>query len=209
MSHEIIEYPLSKGKTLLEEGDVLLYRGTGIIAKGIQKVTKGRHSHVAIASQTVSRTWEAVQFREFKGALAISLKNDIVYNKSVIDVYRPIPFFTSIRFDPEVEKIELSKLKFDGRKVTDCMRSMTGRPYSYSRIYFLWRYYTRFWKDWTKEVTNDLPLDELIYPVCSTAVAHCFNKNGYDLIKNRSDEYMAPANIAESTRLNYLFSLYV
>ena len=204
---QIVNYPLLEGQLLLQEGDVLLYRGTGFISKCIQKLTKGQYSHVAIASQTLGGTWESVQFREFKGGLSISLENDIVYNKSVIDVYRPVPFFSSMVFNEELKKVEQSRIKFEGEKVTACMRSMTGLAYSYGRIYFLWRYYTRFWYDWAPTVTDDRPLDELIFPVCSTAIAHCFNKNGYDLMKNKSDEYMVPQNIAESARLNYLFTL--
>lgn len=201
-----VEIPYSEGKNLLNEGDVLLYRGNTFISRCIQRVTRGPYSHVSIASKSSDGIWEAVQFREFKGGLSISLENDLKFNKSVIDVFRPVPFFTTVLFDSTNNTTGLSRVKFDGKQVTHCMRSMTGRPYSYGRIYFLWRYYTRFWYNW-QEVYDDRPLDDLIYPVCSTAVAHCFNINNYDLMKNRSDEYMSPSNLAESPRLNYLFTL--
>lgn len=205
----MIEYPFSEGQDLLQNGDVLLYRGTGIISRVIQKISKGQYSHVSIAYKNGGNIWQAVQFREFKGGISISLENDIRYNKSVIDVYRPIPQFINMDFNPETKKIETVETTFNGSDVARCMLSMTGRQYSYGRIYFLWRYYTRFWKDWSKITTDDTPTEELLYPVCSTAVAHCFNINGYDLIKNRSDEYVAPSDLALSTRLNYLFTLTV
>lgn len=203
-----IEYPLAEGKLLLQEGDVLLYRGKGIISRFIQKLSKGKYSHVAIASKDIFGEWEAVQFREFKGGISIRLENDIKHNKSVIDVYRPVPKFTTIYFNPETKKIEQKTLIFDGSKVTRCMRNMTGLPYGYNRIYFLWKYYTRIWKDWT-DISTDDSVKDAVYPVCSTASTHCFNKNGYDLLKNRSDEYMAPSDVALSPRLNYLFTLTV
>ena len=204
----IIEYPLSEGKLLLQEGDVLLYRGTGLISRFIQKISKGKYSHVAVASKDAQGEWESVQLREFKGGIAINLENDIKKNKSVIDVFRPIPKFTIIKFNPETKKVETVYKKFDGNPVTRCMRDLTGFAYGYNRIYFLWRYYTRFWYDWST-ITTDDTAKEIVFPVCSTAVAHCFTKNGYDLLKNRSDEYMSPSDLALSARLNYLFTLTV
>lgn len=191
---------------LLREGDVLLYRGTGIISRSIQKLSRGRYSHASVASKNRG-LWEAVQFREFKGGIAVNLKNDVSQSNSVIDVYRPVPYFSRLILDEETGKTDLERVKFDGHAVTDCMRQLTGLPYGYNRIVFLARYYLRFWRDWTELSTDDTVADDIVYPVCSTVLSHCFSKKNFDLLKNRSDDFMSPSDFALSPRLNQLFSI--
>jgi hypothetical protein len=57
-----------------------------------------------------------------------------------------------------------------------------------------------------EDLTSD-EIKDIVYPVCSTAVAYSFNKNSFDLIKNRNDSWTKPGDIAESTLLHYLFTM--
>lgn len=200
------QYTYAEAKYLLNEGDVLLYRGRSFISRRIQKITKGPYSHVSIASERFRKhDWESVQFREFKGGITVNLDNDIDQSNCIIDVYRPLPFFSRRIFHPETKTTTIERIKFNGRAVTDCMRNMTGLPYGYRRILYLFRYHLYFWRDWSDLSSKDD--DEVIYPVCSTIVAHCFSSQNFDLLFNKSDNFIPPSALSHSPRLNAMFSM--
>lgn len=204
------QYTYAEAKYLLQEGDVLLYRGTGRISKWIQRVTRGPYSHVSIASEIKDWPfeWESLQFREFRGGLAINLKNDISQSNSIIDVYRPIPYFTCQYFCEISKDTIIDRVPFDGHAVTSCMREFTGLPYNYNVILYLFRFHTRFWRDWTSLSTNDDVVDDdKVMPVCSTILSHCFSRQGFDLLYNRADSFMSPSDLSLSPRLNALFAI--
>ena len=52
-------------------------------------------------------------------------------------------------------------------------------------------------------------LEDMVYPVCSTSVSYSFNKSEFDLVKNRSDEWTEPGDIAKSSGINYLFTVVI
>lgn len=211
MSKEYIKVPFKQAKNILKEGDVLLFRGSGIISDLIKIAGAGAYSHVAIAS-CVNDEWEAIEFREWLGGRSVNLHNyllDSFRDKSYIDVYRSTDIYTSLFFDYINKKFIRRKTKFDGKKVTQCMRNLTGLPYSYKRILMILQiklFKLNLLKN-IEKITNNTPTKEVIYPVCSTVISHCFSKNGFGLLKNRSDEYMEPSDISRSPYLNYLFTL--
>lgn len=190
----------------------MLFRGNGIISSLIKIAGEGNYSHVAIASNIKNGDWEAIEFREWFGGRAINLENyiiDSINNKTFIDVYRSINFYGKLDFDPEKKEILSNRWEFDGKKITKCMRKLTGLPYSYKRIWIILK--IKLFKIHLlrnlETITNDLPTNEIIYPVCSTVVAHCFAINNCLLLKNKSDQWMEPSDISKSPRLNYLFTL--
>lgn len=201
-----------EAKHLLEEGDVLLFRGNGLISNLIKIAGVGNYSHVAVASNIGNGDWEAIEFREWFGGRAINLENyvlDSFNNKTSIDVYRSIACYSTLEYDKVEKKVHSSILAFDGKKVTKCMRKLTGLPYSYKRIWIILKiklFKLHVLKN-LEQITNDLPTDDIVYPVCSTATSHCFSINKFKLLKNKSDEWMEPSDISKSPRLNYLFSL--
>lgn len=202
-------------KRYINEGDVLLFRGKGFLSKIIGSSTETPYSHVGLASWINGRAntddgiLECVEFREGSGGRSINLHQAVKKHDCCIDVYRPNPVFFSYIFDENNDKkIVLSQKEFDGKAVTNIMRKMTGLPYGWRRILWMFRHKLFMFRLFGN--TNKLILDELndmIYPVCSTAVAYSYNSNGYDLVKNRSDEWTEPGDIAKSTQLNYLFTL--
>lgn len=200
-----------EAKPLLEDGDILLFRGTGFISNLIKIAGAGQYSHVAIASK-VNDHWEAVEFREWYGGRSINLKNYIESSeksKTKIDVYRSDPFYTTVIFNEKTNDFDYLKKKFVPKDVTTCMREYTGLPYSYRRIWLILKIKLFKWKILTNSdiLTKNLPTKEIIFPVCSTILSHCFSKNGYPLLNNKSDEYIEPSHISLSSRLNYLFTL--
>ncbi len=207
MNKKVLKYHVAR--EFIEDGDILLYRGTGPISALVRKFGNGLYSHVGMASWNYDRTGEkshleSLEFREWKGGRAISLANEVFNFNRCIDVYRASQTFKIYQFlDNQIAETEL---EFDGRSITKCMRVMTGLPYGWKRIWWITLFYVPFFRlfghSWS--VRDE---EELIYPVCSTAIAHCFHKNYVDLTPHRSDNRMEPSDIARSPILNYLFTL--
>lgn len=206
-----IYLPYREAKELLQEGDVLLFRSTGFLSALIKVAGESEYSHVAIASKH-NNYFEAVEFREWFGSRTINLENYVNLckkDKTEIDVFRPIPQFTNIKFDLNLRESREETYPFDGKILTDCMRALTGFPYSYKRILIILKiklFRLHLFRN-IEKITKDLPTDEIVMPVCSNVVSHCFNKNHWQLTKRKNDEYVEPGDLARSARLNYLFTL--
>jgi hypothetical protein len=190
----------------LKEGDVLLFRGHGLISAFIKRFGEGKYSHVGIASKHED-IWECVEFREWKGGRSVNLEKYVEICGCEIDVYRPISS-RKIIIAKTPGSIEEREIPLEATMVTKCMRKMTGLPYGWKRIWWIATHkipILRFLYN-IESVTNDRYKD-LIYPICSTAVAYAFNSVGYDLIHNRSDEYTEPSDLATSALIFYLFTI--
>lgn len=205
--------PWFEAKPIINEGDVLLFRGQGWMSKVIGSQTQTPYSHVAVASwvngdsNTLDGQLECVEFREWKGGRSINLYQAVLDNLNSIDVYRPVPYFSKLEFNPETKQTEIVRKEFNGKKVTRVMREMTGLPYGWKRIWWMTKHKMVFIRLLPKENLADDKLKDIIYPVCSTSLAYAFSRNDFDLLCNRSDESMEPGHIAYSPRINYLFTI--
>ena len=206
-----IQVSFSKARFLLHEGDVLLFRGQGIVSSFIKRAGEGQYSHVGVASRVKDfdgkHMWECVEFREGRGGRSVNLERYVAGNDGIIDVFRPTKVRRYSEFDgTEVREREIT---FNGRRVTSCMRRMTGLPYGWRRILWIMLHklpFLRFLYPMGSLVDDSLN-DEPIYPVCSTATAHCFASIGWDLTHHRANQYMEPSDVARSAILDYLFTL--
>lgn len=208
-----IVLPWCEAKPIINEGDVLLFRGQGWMSKVIGSQTQTPYSHVAVASwvngdsNTIDGQLECVEFREWKGGRSINLYQAVLDNINSIDVYRPVPYFSKLEFNLETRQTEVVRKEFNGKKVTRIMREMTGLPYGWKRIWWMTKHKLVFIRLLPKENLADDKLKDIIYPVCSTSLAYAFSRNDFDLLCNRSDESMEPGHIAYSPRINYLFTI--
>jgi len=223
---ERVLIPYSQGKVLVNEADVLLFRGSGWASYFLSRSGKSTYTHVAMASwingraNTPDGILECVEFREGSpiaglfnsnaagSGRAVNLSREVNKYPGCIDVYRPIPYCTKWVFDEEKEDLKLERTFLVHKDVTDTMRKLTGLPYGWRRIWWLAKQSMAGFRLFTDvESLQDDESGDIIYPVCSTAVAYCFNKNGFDLINNKSDEWTEPGDVARSARLSYLFTL--
>lgn len=207
-----VDLSYESARPLIQEGDVLLFRGEGWISYFISHAGESPYTHCGVASWINNDNGgilECVEFREGKGGRAVNLSIQVKNFPGQIDVYRPIPSVTHWEYHPdEVEPFELIRQKLDARAVTNTMRKMTGLPYGWKRIWWLFKHKAivlRLFTD-VEGLTCD-ELEDVVYPVCSTALAYSFNKNGYDLIHNKSDQWAEPADVGRSARISYLFTL--
>jgi|15BtaG_2_1085339.scaffolds.fasta_scaffold00359_22 hypothetical protein len=212
---EKILIPYSQAKTLIEEGDVLLFSGTSLVSRLIKRASEGDYSHVGIASwhngsRKADALLECVEFSEQHGGRSLNMDVYVKNDKRRIDVFRPIPSFSNIEFDHKTLTTTHVKNKFDAKSVTRSMRELTGLPYGWKRILWIAKHklpILRLFYSVDSIVKDGNGKKDIIYPVCSTSIAHAFSKSGADLVYHRSDEWTEPSDIARSTRLNYLFTL--
>lgn len=222
----MIKKKYNKIRNYINEGDVLLFRGKGIISRFISGSTETPYTHVGVASwingnaNTDNGVLEIVEFREGSlvsgifglsgggGGRSVNLAREVEKYSGQVDVYRPNPFFYRYLWNEDEKKFVLHEKPFEGKKVTTIMRKASGLPYGWSRIWWMARHKMWIWRllDSKEDLISD-ELEDMVYPVCSTAVAYAFNKNGYDLIKNRSDKATEPGQIAQSIALNYFCTL--
>lgn len=94
MDYCLVKY--SAARHLIKEGDILLFRGTGIISRMVKIAGGGLYSHVGIASKYVDKTnheskIECLEFKEWIGSRAVSLETYVKNKPAIIDVFRAIP----------------------------------------------------------------------------------------------------------------------
>lgn len=204
----LILVPYAQAESLIEEGDVLLFRGFGFISWMIRKAGQGIHSHVGVASWSNGNSepvLECVEFREWRGGRTVSLQSQVEQNPNRIDVYRAAKKVENYFFNEKTQKVDYNWKTYDGYSITRCMRRLTGLPYGWKRIWWLARFHVPVVR-WIASVDTDDSIKN-IYPVCSTVVSHCYRNNYTDLVKLRSDQRTEPADIARSPVLSYLFTI--
>lgn len=205
----------------IEEADVLLFRGQGLVSRLIQRVGEGTYSHVGLAtwhnccrvSECGTPLLEITEFREGYGGRTTNLYtsyHNAIENK-IIDVYRVATPLTKLRYDAKINDVVPYTTELRKKSVTNYMRRLTGLPYGWSKIWWIATHKLAFFRLFYNpaSLTDDKTEIDLtnIYPVCSTAVAACFSKYGYDLVPNRADQWTEPSDLSRSAILNYLFTL--
>jgi len=199
--------PYREAKPIIEEADVLLFKGTALFSWAIRKLTKSPYSHVELASKHNGGI-EGIGFNALSGGGSKNLARMVQKGSGVIDVYRPVFMFDTLKYNPLTKQGEVVEHNLDARGITSTMRQLAGMPYGVKRIWWILKNNMLFrrWFINEKKLANDQTGD-IVYPVCSTAVAYCFSKNNYDLIKNKADEWTVPGHIAMSPLLSYMFTL--
>jgi len=193
-------------KHLIKEGDVLLFKGVSFWSRFVKMAGNSVYSHVGVASWH-DDILECVEFNERYGGRSINLENYIKLDDKPIDVYRPIPFFSTMTWNEKEEKEIVTRSQFNGRMVTNAMRGLTGMPYGWRRIWWIIKRKTPILRFFQSQEKTSVDEDEIIYPVCSTSLAYCFSMFNWDVINNRADQWTEPGDFGLSTRLCHVFSI--
>lgn len=197
---------------LLKSGDVAMFRGRSTISWMIQHFGGGPYSHVAMVSKIGSNGTaytELVEFREFVGSRAVSLRGQL--DNQEIDIFRPL------------QEIKTSKFTYtyNGVKAVDYIRVMTGTSYSYWKIALFVMQRLPLIRWFVSSYFEDKGDDRL--HVCSTAVSEALSR-GYDGVLTATEDgveipppfdimpfkpnaYMEPNDVARSAALEYLFTI--
>lgn len=194
-----------QAKELIQEGDILLFRGSGVIGFLIKRYTGGVHSHVALAHKD-GDVLECVEFREFMGGRSVSLKSQVDNSPLNIDVFRPVKSISYEEMDAEgnTKLIEKNYTEETASAMTEDIIKWTGQPYGWSNI---WKMFLRFIPG-TRLFQQNINDDEVAKAkVCSTAVTVALRRNFMDPVPYLADDRVSPADLARSPILQYLFTI--
>lgn len=199
----LIKY--EEAKSILQEGDILLFRGEGLISFLIQRYTGGIHSHVALASK-FNDTWMCVEFREFKGGRSVSLESQVKDNPTNIDVFRPVNSISYQKMldDKSIQNIDLVYTKEIANKMTQDIVKWTGQPYGWKNIFKMFMRFMPGARIFQQNINDD---DVAKAKVCSTAVTVALRKEFMDPVPYLADERVSPADLARSPIIQYLFTI--
>ena len=194
----------NEAKDLLQEGDILLFRGKGLISFLIKRYTGGVHSHVALASKC-NDTWMCVEFREFKGGRSVALESQIQGNDNV-DVFRPVNSisYQEMNENGDINNIEKFYTPETAESMTQDIIKWTGQPYGWKNIFKMFLKFVPFVRLFKQNI-NDNDIAEA--KVCSTAVAVALRKEFMDPVPYLADEKVSPADLARSPIIHYLFTI--
>ena len=208
--------PYSEAISYVQEADVLLFRGKGLISWLIKRYGSGVHSHVGMAHWDGDNI-ECIEFREFSGGRSVSLKSQVGYHPDSIDVFRPAGSISINQFSswPENNKNRSVKVEYENKhleykfnegvakKVTDTMAQLTGLPYGWKNFVKLGKHYLPFCRLAPQNIKDDEPNDVF---VCSMAVAYAYRINYLVPTPFLADAATTPADLARSPLFKYQFT---
>ena len=207
----MILVPYHEAEQYIKEGDVLLFRGRGLSSWLIKRYGSGVHSQAAMAHWD-NDNLECIEFREFKGGRAVSLKSQVETHPDNIDIFRPARQIHSMNFSGWPENMEAydREEQIDifnedtAKEVTDVMLQLTGLPYGWKNIWKLAKHYLPFARLAKQNIKDDDPMNVF---VCSTAVAYAFRKAYIDPVPYLADSAVMPADLARSALFKYQFTI--
>lgn len=93
----------------LREGDVLLFRRSGLVSRLIRSAGRSPYSHCGLVSICYDKTGDAqliecLEFKEWIGSRAVSLRNYLNVFDGEIDVFSPSLYAVKTYWDCEAQK---------------------------------------------------------------------------------------------------------
>ena len=173
----------------LMDGDLLLYRGKGLIAWLIKVAGRGEYSHAAMIGWNGSRPM-CLEVREFKGARAVTLESQVKRNSGRILVRGP--------------KLQLAEARCSA--AVQYMWNLTGCGYGWWGILLAGLTHLPFVRCFRRPSTDDKMHSERP-PFCSQAVAAAYRSVGYDPVPHLSDRYTEPNDLWRSAMFQDKFTL--
>lgn len=177
----------------LEDGDLLLFRGSGFISRLISAMGRSKYTHAAKVVFWDDEPY-CVEVREFKGGRAVTLRSQVEKFPCEIDVY-------------ETNGVDNHSIKYSRKGAVRFMRRLAGCEYGYLSVF--------------KALLSHLPFCRLIFtptmndhgtptvaPCCSEAVSMADRiGGGVDPVPNLADRATEPADLGRSTFYHYKFTL--
>jgi hypothetical protein len=179
--------PLALVEDDILNGDLLLFRGHGLIAQAIQWGGRSEYSHAAMACWWMDQLF-CLEVREWVGGRAVTLASQVERYPGCIDVYRAD--------HPEYIR----------STATDKMKSFAGCDYGYLAVLAAALTHLPFVRKWasrSKEAAEQWNSP----PYCSQAIAIAAERAGVDPVPNLDDRLTEPGDLARSSLWDYWFTL--
>lgn len=199
-------------KKYIKEADVLLFRQPGFPSVGfwITRYTGGEHSHVGLAHWDNGEL-ECVEQREFVGGRSIDMDEYIKGNEGKIDVYRASPVIYKhkgeILSDGSYNSMWKDYYLDEKTKLAIVRRAqkITGQNYGWDSIWGIFKGYAPGFRLLRKNKNGDDKVSKAY--VCSTVITYSYRMEYKDPCPNLPDDRTTPADIAQSSLFNYMFTL--
>jgi hypothetical protein len=183
---------LSEANGEIRDGDLLLFRGRGCIARLIGVAGRSEYTHAGRAVWW-GKDLFCCEVRELKGGRAVTLESQVRRFPGAIDVFEANP---SARWR-----------EFDRRGAVRFMRRLAGCDYGYRGVLLAALRHVPLWRFLVRPDSDDQRIAEQP-PFCSQACAMADRVGGgVDPVPHLADRLTEPADLARSAFYRYRFTL--
>lgn len=176
----------------IKDGDLLLFRGRGAIARLIAVAGRSDYTHAGRAVWWGNDLF-CCEVRELKGGRAVTLESQVAKHPGLIDVFEVNP---SSRWR-----------EFDRRGAVRYIRRLAGCDYGYRGVWLAALRHLPVWRLWMRADGDDRRVAEQP-PFCSQACAMADRiGGGVDPVPHLADRLTEPADLARSPFYRYRFTL--
>jgi hypothetical protein len=201
--------PLRDAAPHLLDGDVVLFRGTGLVATCIAVAGLSEYAHAGMIGR-VNGDYANLMLYEmlWSGGAGTTLASQVAKRPGLLDVYRVSDSHTKYAWAAPAKMQVWMHCTLDRKKAVAIMRGFC-RPGEYGKMHLLWTALTRIpvIRFFCRPPTNDELEDRTRPPYCSEAVAFALRKSFTDVVRNTPDHYTSPGALAQSPLLHYMFTL--
>src|SRR5690606_14813580 len=183
MAPDSIHLRLADARRHLQDGDLLLFRGRGLIARFIRTAGRSSYTHAAMVAWCHGLCM-CLEMREFRGGRAVTLESQVRRFPGRIDLY-------SVR--------RVFQASYDRLGATRAMMLQCGEQYSYAGILSAAMAHLPVVRLLCKPDTDDANDPGGLPAFCSQAVANAARLGGgIDPVPNASDQITEPGDLARS-----------
>lgn len=183
---------LTEAASDIRDGDLLLFRGRGAVARMISVAGRSDYTHAARAVWWGNDLF-CCEVRELKGGRAVSLESQVERYPGAIDVFEVNP---SNRWR-----------EFNRRGAVRYMRRLAGCDYGYRGVWLAALRHLPIWRFFVGADSDDRHVASQP-PFCSQACAMADRVGGgVDPVPQLADRLTEPADLARSPFYRYRFTL--
>ncbi|QEG37841.1 hypothetical protein [Bythopirellula goksoeyrii] len=183
---------LSECASLIWNGDLLLFRGSGLLARLIGTAGRSPYTHAARAIWW-GDTLFCCEVRELKGGRAVTLASQVRKFPGRIDVFATNP--------------DNRWAEYDRHGAIQHMLQLTGCDYGYRGLLEAALLHVPLWRVFMRPTTDDSHVVKRP-PFCSEACAMADRIGGHvDPVPHLADRITEPADLARSSFYRYRFTL--
>jgi hypothetical protein len=176
----------------IKDGDLLLFRGRGMLSRLIAVAGRSEYTHAGRAVWWGNDLF-CCEVRELKGGRAVTLDSQVAIHPGLIDVFEVNP---GARWR-----------EYDRRGAVRFIRRLAGCDYGYRGVWLAALRHLPIWRFLVRADSDDRRIAEQP-PFCSQACAMADRiGGGVDPVPHLADRLTEPADLARSPFYRYRFTL--
>lgn len=183
---------LADAASHIRDGDLLLFRGQGVVSRLISVAGRSEYTHAARAAWW-GETLFCLEVRELKGGRAVTLASQVRRFPGAIDVFEVNP--------------QRRWRHYDRGRAVEHMRHLAGCDYGYRGVWLAALRHLPVWRFLLRPESDDRRAADQP-PFCSHACAAADRLGGgVDPVPHLSDRLTEPGDLARSPFYRYRFTL--